>query len=155
MEYEHHPVEFRHYPAINDKGEKAELTIATGPVIIERGRVLLDKHGEDRFWKFPGGRYIDSFDFPDNTRREAREELGLEIRVIGKPFVYQFKRNHEGIPEYVILVHYLAKRIIIERIRPERDVKKYNWFDVNDLPDNCAPNIAPAVRHFKKILKGK
>ncbi len=153
MEY-HKPVEFKHYPATSERGE-AKLTIAVGPVIIEQGKVLLDKHGEDKFWKFPGGKYIDTFSFIDNARREAKEELGIEIRILGEPFIYQFERNHDGIPEYVILVHYYAKRMVIEKIKPGRDVREYEWFEIENLPENCAPNIAPAVRHFKKVLKGK
>jgi len=33
-----------------------KLIIASGPVIIENGKVLLNKHGDDKFWKFLGGK---------------------------------------------------------------------------------------------------
>ena len=154
MEYEHQTTEFKHYPAVSENGE-SQLTIAVGPVIIEDGKVLLDKHGKDKFWKFPGGKYVDLFSFPENAKREAREELGIEIKIFGEPFIYQFERNHEGVPEYVVLVHYYAKRVIIERIKPGRDIRKCDWFDIDKLPKDCAPNIEPAVKHFKKMLKDK
>ena len=154
MKYVHKPTEFKHYPAVSEKGE-SRLTIAVGPVIIEDGKVLLDKHGEDKYWKFPGGKYVDNSNFPDNARREAKEELGIEIRIMGEPFIYQFERNHEGVQEYVVLVHFHAKRIIIGKIKPGRDVREYEWFSLNKLPKDCAKNIRPAVRHFKKMLKAK
>lgn len=33
----------------------SKIIIASGPVIVEDGKVLLNKHGEDNFWKFCGG----------------------------------------------------------------------------------------------------
>ena len=36
-----------------------KIIIASGPVIVENGKVLLNKHGEDGFWKFCGGRVED------------------------------------------------------------------------------------------------
>ena len=31
-----------------------KIIIVSGPVIIENNKVLLNKHGEDNFWKFCG-----------------------------------------------------------------------------------------------------
>ena len=56
--------EFKHYKAIDNKGKNLEVTIASGPVIIKDGRVLLDKH-DDPFWKFPGGKVIDNNSFQE------------------------------------------------------------------------------------------
>ncbi|MFW0837710.1 MAG: NUDIX hydrolase [Candidatus Komeilibacteria bacterium] len=33
-----------------------KIIVASGPVIIENGEVLLNKHGDDKFWKFLGGK---------------------------------------------------------------------------------------------------
>lgn len=139
-------IEFKHYSCIGKDGEETELTIASGPVIVEKGRVLLDKHGDDKFWKFPGGKQLDTSNFLENAMREVDEELGLEVKLIGKPCVMTFEREHNKKKEYVILVHYLAKRS--GEIKAGRDVREYNWFDVDSLPKDCATNIKPVLKYF-------
>ena len=61
-----------------------KIIIASGPVIVENGKVLLNKHGEDVFWKFCGGKVEDyNTNLADNARREVKEEMGItRIRVI-------------------------------------------------------------------------
>jgi ADP-ribose pyrophosphatase YjhB (NUDIX family) len=141
-------VVLKHYEGIGKKGEKIKITIASGPVIIENNKVLLDKHGEDKFWKFPGGTQLDNSNFIDNAKREVKEELGIEIKLIDdEPCVMCFTRKHNDVKEYVVLNHYLAKRV--GEVKPGRDVREYVWMDVNSLR-NCAPNIKPVVNYFLK-----
>lgn len=122
--------------------------IASGPVIIEDNKVLLNKHGDDNFWKFIGGK-VENFDFADNfnsleeaCRREAREEMGVELELIKplKPMMFP-KPNNPTIQ--VVLIHFLAKRI--GDLKPGADIKEWNWFDINNLPEDCAPNIKPVI----------
>ena len=121
-----------------------KIIIASGPVIIENNKILLNQHDDKDMWKFPGGR-LENFVFEnwDNSleetaRREVKEEMGIEIEII-KPLKTMCvpRPGHEN--EYVILVHYLAKRI--GEITPGDDIEKWDWLDINNLPDNCAPNI--------------
>ena len=144
--------EFRHYPSMGKDNQPTKLTVASGPVIIEKNKVLLDKHGEDEFWKFPGGAHKDDHSFRKNAQEEARQELGLEIELVKEdPFIVTFERVSNGVLEYVILVHYLAKRIN-EEIKPRRDVREYAWHPIYDLPKDCAPNIKPAIDYFASRL---
>ena len=136
-------MEFNKYEGIGKSGEKIKVTIASGPVIIEDGKVLVDKHGDDEFWKFPGGKQLDNLDFLSNAKMRVKEELGIEVKLEGEPFVMAFEREKE----YVILVHYLAKRI--GEVKKGEDVREYTWLDINDLPDDCAPNIKPVLEYFK------
>ncbi|MEK7511997.1 MAG: NUDIX domain-containing protein [Patescibacteria group bacterium] len=122
--------------------------IASGPVIIENNKVLLNKHGDDNFWKFPGGR-IENFDFidPFNSletacQREVREELGIEIKII-KPLKPMMIGKPNSNDTQVVLIHYLAERV--GEIKPGQDIKEWNWFDVNNLPSDIAPNIKPVI----------
>jgi len=140
-------VQFKNYPGINEKNEPIKLTIAAGPIIIENNKVLLDKHGDDGFWKFPGGRLMDNNSMQENAKREVKEELGLDVELLGDPFVLNFMREQDGVREYVILIHYLAKNLSKD-IEPGRDIKEWQWHDVKNLPDDCAPNIEPVVNHF-------
>lgn len=141
--------------------EKAQFIIASGPVIIENNKVLLNRHGHDNsdpnenlLWKFVGGR-IENFDFSDELnsleeacKREVKEEMGIEVELIQpiKPMMI----SHPDKPETVIiLIHYLAKRV--GEIKTAEFIDEYQWFNINNLPENLAPNIKPVIDEYKKI----
>ena len=142
-------VEFKHYQGIGKDGERVELTIASGPVIVEDNKILLDKHGDDKFWKFPDGKQLDKSDFLENARREVKEELSIEVKLEGEPCILAFDRDHNGVKEYVILVHYLAKRK--GEIKKGRDITEFKWIDIHKLPKDIDPNIKPVLKYFKFI----
>lgn len=125
-----------------------KIIIASGPVIVEDGKVMLNQHGDTNFWKFCGGR-VENFetDLIENARREVKEEMGIEIEILDEnPFITHAKKETpEGVLD-VILVHFLAKRI--GEIKPGKDIRQWDWLDANNLPDNLAPNIVPALKHF-------
>ncbi len=113
--------------------------IASGPVIIENNKVLLNREQKaDGItpWMFPGGE-VEDFDksLEDACRREVMEEMGVEIEII-KP-LKPIMLNQNG--RVIILIHYLAKRI--GEIKPGEDITDWAWHDINNLPDNCAPNV--------------
>ncbi|OGI16468.1 MAG: hypothetical protein A2Z52_00780 [Candidatus Moranbacteria bacterium RBG_19FT_COMBO_42_6] len=126
----------------------AKIIIASGPVIVENNKVLLNQHGDTSFWKFCGGRVEDfDTDLIENARREVKEEMGIEIAVLDEsPFImHTVKKTPEGNID-VILVHYLAERV--GEIVPGPDIRKWDWFDLKNLPENLGPNILPALKHF-------
>ena len=58
--------------------------ISSGPVIVENGKVLLNKEKKDRgapLFMFPGGE-VENFDMPleETCRREAKEEMGIDLK---------------------------------------------------------------------------
>lgn len=125
-----------------------KIIIASGPVIVENGKVLLNKHGDTAFWKFCGGRVEDfETDLISNARREVKEEMGIEIKVLNEePFItFTRKETSEGIID-IILVHFLAERI--GEIRPGEDIGEWKWIDIDNLPEDLGPNILPALKHF-------
>ncbi len=126
-----------------------KIIIASGPVIVENDKVLLNQHGDTEFWKFCGGKVEDfSTDLIANARREVMEEMGLEIEILDKtPFFWHTKKAGEDGEIDVILVHYLAERI--GEIKPGEDIRKWAWIPLNKLEDeNLAPNIIPTLKHF-------
>ena len=115
--------------------------IASGPVIIEDNKVLLNQHGEDNFWKFPGGQVEDfSVSLEDNAKREVKEEMGIAIEII-RPLKPLLVQKPSG--EVIVLIHFLAKRL--GEITPGADIREWNWFAIDNLPDNLAPNIKPVL----------
>lgn len=122
----------------------AKIIIASGPVVVENSKVLLNKHGDDNFWKFCGGK-VEDFESGlfENAQREVREEMGIGIEAINpNPFILHVKKEDKDI----ILVHFLAKRN--GEIKPGEDIREWNWFDINNLPDDIGPNIKPVLEYF-------
>jgi 8-oxo-dGTP pyrophosphatase MutT (NUDIX family) len=125
-----------------------KIIIASGPVIVENNKVLLNQHGDDKFWKFCGGKVED---YENNliaaARREAKEEMGIELEILNpEPFITWTNKNISNDVIDILLVHYLAKRI--GEVKPGPDILIWEWFDLEQLPDNIAPNILPVLKHF-------
>jgi len=128
---------------------KPKIIIASGPVIVENNKVLLNQHGDTVFWKFCGGTVEDySTDLVENARREVKEEMGIEIKITrDTPFFWHTKKEKGDIEIDVILVHYLAERI--GEIKPGNDIREWTWLPLKDLEkENLAPNIIPVLKHF-------
>ena len=121
------------------------VVIASGPVIIKDNKVLLNKHGQSKLWKFPGGDITQaSGDLENWARIKVKEEMGLDIKIIRplKPMAIWAE------DEVIILIHYLAE-LISEEIKPAEYIKEYNWFDIDDLPHDCSPNIKPVINEYQ------
>ena len=126
----------------------AKIIIASGPVIVENGQALLNKHGDTAFWKFCGGRVEDyDTDLIENARREVKEEMGIGIKILNEePFItFTRKETSEGKID-ILLVHFLAERE--GEIKPGEEIREWAWHDLNNLPPDLGPNILPALRHF-------
>lgn len=145
-------VEFKRYPGIDAEGKPVLVTVASGPVIVRDGFVLLDKHGDDPFWKFPGGRTRDNESLQATAMREAAEEVGLTDLVLhDKPVVLSFERGRDGMRELVTLYHYWATTK--QEPKKQRDVRELAWHKIDALPADCAPNIKPVMAAFQRMGK--
>jgi len=121
-----------------------EFIIVSGPVIIENDKVLVNKHGDTNFWKFPGGRVEDfrELDLEKHAKREAKEELGIDVEII-RPLKTLMTTKDDKV---VILVHYLAKRL--GEIKPGQDIREWKWLDIHNLPEDVGPNIKPIIEEY-------
>ncbi len=134
--------------------EKAKIIVASGPVIIENNKVLLNRHGTNKkakkYWKFVGGRVSEIDKIDENTlenvcKREVMEEMGINVEIIRplKPMMINHPDKKDTI---VILIHYLAKKI--GEIKPGKDIEEYKWWEINSLPKNLSPNIRPVIEEY-------
>lgn len=124
--------------------------MASGPVIIENNKILLNKEKKEHgstVWMIPGG-MVENFDIPleETCRREVKEELGIDIKII-RPLRTIIQRRPQAEDKLVILVHYLAERI--GEINPGPETIEWAWHDINNLPTDCAENVKEIVRDFK------
>jgi len=127
----------------------SKIIIASGPVIVENNKVLLNKHGEDEFWKFCGGQIEeDEINLKKAAIREVKEEMGLEVEILNdNPYFVYTEKEKNGETVSVILVHFLAKRI--GEISPGKDIREWRWIAIDDLEkENLAPNINPVLKYF-------
>ncbi|PIT95160.1 hypothetical protein COT98_01035 [Candidatus Falkowbacteria bacterium CG10_big_fil_rev_8_21_14_0_10_39_9] len=126
-----------------------KMIIASGPVIVEDNKVLLNQNGDTDFWKFCGGRVENGeIGLIETAKREVMEEMGLEIKILNDtPFLIHTIKETDAGKIDVILVHYLAERL--NEIKPGDDILKWAWLDLKTLDqENLAPNILPTLRHF-------
>jgi ADP-ribose pyrophosphatase YjhB (NUDIX family) len=132
-----------------------QFIVASGPVIIEGNKVLLDKDNKDDFWKFLGGKPkeidFESTEEPIEAtcRRRVKEEMGLDIEII-RPIKPMMLKKPDDPNTWIVLIHYLAKRR--GEIKLGEGIKEARWFDIDDLPPDCAPNIKPVIKEYKKTL---
>ena len=115
--------------------------IATGPVIIENGKVLLNREEKpigSELYMFPGGTVKDfALPLEESCRREAREEMGIGLNNLRPLRMLVYTRPEDK--KLIILAHYLAERV--GEIAPGAETLEWHWFDIHELPANCAPNV--------------
>ena len=120
--------------------------IASGPVIIENGKLLVNKDDKDDFYKLPGGTVEpDTEDLEEACHRETREENGGKLEII-KPLhpMIIWKNPQTDEKMAILLIHYLAKLKNPEEIKPIAPIQEVKWLDIEEIKQdkhNVAPNI--------------
>ena len=129
--------------------------IASGPVIIEDGKVLLNREEKDygvSGWFFPGGE-VEDFDksLEDACRREVKEEMGLDVEITKplKPIMYKDERKGR----IVVLIHWLAERREGSEVEPADFIADWDWHDIDSLPEEAMYNVKEVIRYHREELE--
>lgn len=123
-----------------------KLIIASGPVIIENGKLLVNKDNKDDFYKLPGGTIEEDVeDLELACHRETKEENNAEIDII-RPLhpMILWKNPQTNEPMTILLIHYLAKLKNPDEIRPVPPIKEVKWLNIEEIKagkHKVAPNI--------------
>lgn len=119
--------------------------IASGPVIIENGKLLVIKEGEDDFYKIPGGRVEGKESFEETCLREFNEETGLQCRIIRKLSTKKLDKNPQTGEKMIIELHHYQCELInsSENYKPFRHGEhQVRWININEIGKyKVAPNI--------------
>ena len=123
-----------------------KVIIASGPVIIENGKLLVNKDNKDDFYKLPGGTIEEGIeDLEEACHRETKEENNAEIEII-KPLhpmiLWENPQTKEKM--IILLIHYLAKLKNPKEIKPMPPIKEIKWLDIKEIKmgkHKVAPNI--------------
>tara|TARA_Y100000310_G_scaffold328062_1_gene395456 strand:+ start:5630 stop:6037 length:408 start_codon:yes stop_codon:yes gene_type:complete len=122
-----------------------KYVIASGPVIIEDGKLLVNKDDKDDFYKIPGGTVEEGESLEEACIREVREENGGEIEIVGPLSPMILWENPQTKKKMtIVLIHYLAKLKNKGNLAPIEPVKEVKWLDLNEIKDGkhkVAPNI--------------
>ena len=120
--------------------------VASGPVIIQDGKLLVDKDLKDDFYKIPGGTIEpDTEDLEEACHRKVGEEIGARIEIL-KPLhpmiIWKNPQTKEKMA--ILLIHYLAKLKNPEEIEAIAPIQGIRWLDIEEIKQgnhNVAPNI--------------
>lgn len=130
------------YPEPRPPTAQADATIRVLAAVVRRGdRYLLcrrpagKRHGG--CWEFPGGKVDPGETSLAAVRRELREELGVEVAVVGPP---RFERRDPGSP---FLLEFVDVEIRGEPVPTEHE--EVRWVAVEDM---AALPLAPVDRVF-------
>jgi ADP-ribose pyrophosphatase YjhB (NUDIX family) len=127
-----------------------DYVIASGPVIIEKEKVLLIKDNKDDFYKFPGGTVHEGQGLEETCLRETKEEIGVDVEII-KPLktLVLWKKPGTGEKIPVVLVHYLAKIKEGQEIKAGQGIEEVKWISIQNLKKyKMAPNVDYILKDF-------
>ena len=125
--------------------------IASGPVIIERGKLLVNKDNKDDFYKLPGGTIEEGVEsLEEACHRETKEENNGLIKII-KPLspMILWKNPQTGEEMVILLIHYRAKLLNKKDLKPIAPVREVLWLPISNIKKGkyfVAPNIIYLIK---------
>lgn len=129
--------------------------------IVNEGAVLLRKHDKYKLWLVPGG-HIELDELPtDAAVREAKEETGLDIELVGEvPAITEGGSYKELLAPLFMNVHpinethahislvYAARSASRETMQGEGEISdEMRWFTKEDLESN-EWDLQETIRHY-------
>lgn len=119
------------------QGELGSITPKVGAdaaIFDDGGRILLVERSDDRSWGLPAG-WVDPNEAPANTvRREAREELGLEVEPIQLVEVMFRPASVEYGPHAVVSIVYLCRIVGGDALTLSHEVLAARYWEVDEVP---------------------
>ena len=122
-----------------------KFIVASGPVVIEEGKLLVNKDDKDDFYKLPGGTVEPGDSLEEACLKEVKEENNGEVEIV-KPLnpmiLYKNPQTQEEMT--IVLIHYEAKLLNKSDLKPIEPVKEVTWLDIEEIKQGkhrVAPNI--------------
>ncbi len=125
---------------------EGKFIVASGPVIVENGKLLVNKDNKDDFYKLPGGTVEEGIeDLEQACHREVMEENNAKIEII-RPLhpmiIWKNPQTKESM--CIVLIHYLSKLLNKHEMKPMPPIKEVRWLDIKEIKEGkhfVAPNI--------------
>jgi len=135
--------------------------ILTAGVILflfnEKDEVLMQFRTDYNMWGFPGGAMELGESFEETASRELKEETNLDIDDLVSIKVLSGKDTYREYPNgdklYDITNVFLIKKYHGELKVNDNESKKFEWFSINNLPENMTEHTKNYVTKFGNILE--
>ncbi|HIG94617.1 MAG: MutT/NUDIX [archaeon GW2011_AR13] len=121
--------------------------IASGPVIVYKGRLLVSHDGKDDFYKIPGGKLVEGESLEECAIRELKEETGLDGKIKNQ-LSTKYLSKKPGTEEEVkiSLYHFKSELEKAPETFESFDYNKHKvyWLKIEDIKEGkykVAPNI--------------
>ena len=117
---------------------------------VKDGKVLLAKRGREPFrgsYDIIGG-FMEAYErAEDAALREAKEETGLDMKIVSLLGVYTDRYGEGG--DYTLNLHYIAE-IVGGEMKAMDDVAELEWFDIDKVPFEGFQNTKDGLRDLQK-----
>lgn len=126
-------------------------------ILNEKNEILLARRSQWPYvgcWDFPGGHIYVNESVRDCAKREAKEELGVEVEV-GELFnVYSDKGQS---PKFMDIVSFFFSKIVDKDAKFEKNIEmdEFGFFSLDKLPDQIAYHHDRVLTDLKKYFKNK
>lgn len=111
--------------------------VGAGACILRRGRLLLIRRGADPGkgkWSIPGGLVELGENVEDAMIREAKEEVGLDVKAVKLVDVFDsLTLDEQGHIQYHFVVVNFLVRVVGGRLRTGDDVVESKWVPLNEV----------------------
>jgi len=129
--------------------------IASGYLMLIRGgKILLSRRFqtgyEDGKYSLPAGHIEDGETLTEGTRREIKEEIGIEINNSDIKLVHVMHRRSNDIRmDFFFTTE--KKNVLPKNLEPEK-CDDLSWFPITKLPENTIPYIRAAIESYRKKI---
>lgn len=139
--------------------EKHKLIPASYLILKKENKVLMLRRFntgyKDGFYSFPAGHVEEGESFEECLIREAKEEIGVEIRRESLKELYIIHRykdevllNNARVDVFYIVENWSGE---IQNLEPNK-CDDLSWFDLENLPKDTIPYIRVAIENIKKKI---
>lgn len=126
-----------------------------GCIIINNNKVLLVYEKNQNFWGFPKGHVEQNETEIETAKREVKEEVGLDIKII-EDTRYEFKYTINNNVEKTCVI-FLAYPITLQVHNQESEISKSKWFNIEEaikiLPYENQKEALIAIINSQKSTK--
>ncbi len=134
-------------------GDDRPLLLAgTGLIALDReGRLLLQRRTDDGTWSLVGG-YLEIGEGPEEAaRREAKEEVGLELGALELFGVFSGPEMYHEYDQgrvYAVTIAYVVHNVSGEPKADQEEVKETRFFGLDALPGNLERTTRTIIERY-------
>ena len=128
---------------------EGKFIVASGPVIIEKGKLLVVRDNKDPFYKLPGGTVKEDESLEQGCIRRAREEINADVEIIrplSPNILYENPKTKEKMT--IVLINYLSKLKNKDKIKTISPTQEIKWVSIEDIKKgkgNVSQNVKSLV----------